>query len=265
MKVALIQMRPRLKALDANRERALALMASVPADLYVLPELFSSGYTFARADEVASAAEPAGAGPTFEALSAFARDSGAVVVYGYPERDGDRFYNAAGTLGPSGWIGNYRKIHLFAREKLFFTAGDQPAPVFDLPWGRLGVMICFDWYFPELTRSLALGGADLIAHPSNLVLPHCPQAMLTRSLENRVFTVTCNRVGRESNGGVHYRFIGRSQVVSPKGELLIRLSANREQAVAVDVDPAQARDKSVGEMNQLWHDRRPALYTQAGA
>ena len=260
MRLALVQTAPRMLEPRANLESALAMMEPLAADLYLLPELCFSGYTFARQEEVAATAEPAGAGEVFMALAAFARRRNAYVCWGFPERAGERFYNSASLAGPAGHIGTYRKAHLFSRETLFFAPGDAPAPVFELPFGRVGLMICFDWYFPELARSLALRGAELLLHPANLVLPHCPQAMITRSLENRVFSATCDRVGTETNGGVTHRFIGSSQVVSPRGEILVRLGREQEEATVVEFDLTAARSKRLGEYNDLFADRKPALY-----
>jgi predicted amidohydrolase len=244
----------------ANLESALAMMEPLAADLYLLPELCFSGYTFARREEVAATAEPAGAGEAFTALAEFARRRNAYVCWGFPERAGERFYNSASVVGPEGHVGTYRKLHLFSRETLFFSPGDAPAPVFDLPIGRIGLMICFDWYFPEMARSLALRGAELVLQPANLVLPHCPQAMITRSLENRVFTATCDRVGVETNGETTHRFIGSSQVVTPRGEILVRLGREHEEGAVAEFDLAAARSKKLGEYNDLFGDRKPALY-----
>jgi predicted amidohydrolase len=264
MKLALIQLAPRLLDRAANLEAALSWMqpaaGQAAADLYLLPELFTSGYTFVRQDEVTSCAEAAGSGTSLDALAGFARRHDCHVVYGFPERDGNKFYNSANLVGPKGLITTYRKLHLFGREKLFFSPGEAAAPVVELPWGKVGLMICFDWYFPELARSLALRGAELLLQPANLVLPHCPQAMITRSLENRVFSATCDRVGIEENGDVRHGFIGSSQVVSPTGELLVRLSGDREEAAVVEMDLARARSKAVGQHNDLFADRAPAHY-----
>lgn len=260
MKLALIQLRPRMLAVEANVAAALALMRTVDADLYLLPELFTSGYTFVAAAEVAAAAEPAGAGASFAALSAFAQARGAWVAYGFPERAEETFFNSASLLGPAGLVGTYRKIHLFGREKLFFAPGAAAPPVYELPFGRVGLMICFDWYFPEVARSLALRGAELILQPANLVLPHCPEAMITRSLENHVFSATCDRVGVEQNGAVIHAFIGKSQVVSPGGEILVRLSSDAEESAVVEMDLAAARSKKIGAYNDLFADRQAALY-----
>ena len=123
-------------------------------------------------------------------------------------------------------------------------------------------MICFDWRFPETARTLALAGADLIAHPSNLVLPHCPQAMVTRCLENRVFAITADRTGVEERVHGHpLHFIGQSQVVDPDGNVLYRASKNDEEVRVVEIDINKARDKSINSKNDLFEDRRHDLYS----
>src|SRR5262249_55396179 len=145
------------------------------------------------------------------------------IAYGFAESDGARLYNAALLVGPQGIVGSYRKLHLFMREKELFDAGETAPPVLHVSDVGVGLMICFDWVFPEVARTLALRGAQILAHPSNLVMPWCQAAMLTRSLENRVFSITANRTGSEPKpDGSTTTFTGRSQVVSPRGELLLR-------------------------------------------
>lgn len=126
---------------------------------------------------------------------------------------------------------------------------------------RVGVMICFDWYFPETARCLALGGTEVVLHPSNLVLPHCQEAMKTRCLENRVFAVTANRVGddvRSVDRRLH--FTGSSQIVDPLGGVVVRVGEDRECVEVREIDLQQARDKRVTPLNDLFADRRPKLY-----
>jgi predicted amidohydrolase len=124
-------------------------------------------------------------------------------------------------------------------------------------------MICFDWRFPEMARLLALEGADLIAHPANLVHPYCQDAMITRSLENAVFTITSSRTGSERVEGTAIRFAGRSQIVSPRGERLAQAGPEEECVRTAEIDPTAARDKRVTERNDLLLDRRPDLYGAA--
>jgi predicted amidohydrolase len=164
-------------------------------------------------------------------------------------------------IGPNGYLGKYRKIHLFGTEKNCFDQGNLPLKIFNIGAARVGVMICFDWRFPETARTLALGGADLIAHPSNLVLPHCPQAIITRCLENRIFIVTANRVGTEERiPGNALNFIGQSQVVDPDGNILCRASENGEETKIIDIDIEKSRNKSINSSDDLFTDRRPDLY-----
>jgi predicted amidohydrolase len=122
------------------------------------------------------------------------------------------------------------------------------------------MMICFDWFYPESARTLALRGAQIIAHPSNLVMPYCPDAMVTRCLENRIFAATSNRVGREDRGGIDLGYIGKSEIVSPRGEILTRLPETGEAIAVVDINPALASSKKLNEFNDLFGGRRPELY-----
>ena len=257
-RLAVVQTEPVFGDVAASVHAALGLMQTAPADLYVLPELFNTGYNFKDHQEVRQLAEPQD-GPTCRELLKFTRDNSCYVAYGFAEKS-DKLYNSALLLGPEGIIGVYRKIHLFYRENLFFTRGNLGFPVFKLPFGTVGLMICFDWIYPEAARTLATKGAQLIAHPSNLVLPHCPDSMIVRCLENRIFTVTADRVGRENRGGIDLTFIGQSEVVTPGGEVLVRMGGTEPEIAVVDVDLSTADDKKVNEYNDLLKDRREDLY-----
>jgi len=121
-------------------------------------------------------------------------------------------------------------------------------------------MVCFDWYFPEAARTLALKGADVIAHPSNLVLPHCPDSMPVRARENHVFTVTANRHGEEEKEGETLTFIGMSEVCDPSGSILQRADRDTDELGVVQFDPRAARDRRLNEFNDVLADRRPDTY-----
>jgi len=261
-KVAFVQMRPELLNPEVNYERADKLVreaAGKGASLIVLPELFDTGYVFNDIEELESIAQPVPSGKTVEFLEWLAQEVESFIVSGTAEKADDGFYNSAVVVGPSGYIGKYRKTHLFDREKLFFKPGDTGFRVFDLGFAKVGVMICFDWFFPESARTLALMGADVIAHPANLVMPYCPKAMPIRALENRVYTITADRIGEER--GV--RFIGMSQIASPTSEVLVQ--AGTDEAVGVaEVDVRVSRNKRLNERNDVFKDRRPEFYQILG-
>jgi predicted amidohydrolase len=258
MRIAIVQMNPVFGNVADNIEHARSLITREQADMFVLPELCMTGYNFIDAKEVSDLAEAAD-GRTFREMVRLAKEKACCICYGFAENSG-RLYNSAALVGPSGLLGLYRKVHLYFREKIFFTPGDLGFPVFSLPFGKVGMMICFDWIFPESARSLALGGAELILHPSNLVLPHCPDAMVTRCLENRVFSATANRVGAEDRGGISLSYIGRSEIVSPSGEILTRLDSDKAQTSVVEIDLSVARNKNLNEFNNLMGDRFPDRY-----
>ena len=178
---------------------------------------------------------------------------------GLAERDGARLFNSAVLVRPDGTLGLYRKVHLFLDEKSLFDPGDLAFPVFAACGTVIGLMICFDWIFPEAARSLALAGARVLAHPCNLVLPWCQEAMVTRCLENGVYAVTANRVGREGRAGAELVFSGGSQVVAPRGERLARLGATGTGAAVARLDP-EAPGPQLTPRNDVLGDRRPELY-----
>lgn len=261
MLVALVQTDPSFGAKEANIRQALSMMESVKADFYVLPELFATGYNFENATEVLSLSEPFENGYTYREMSKFCRDNNCYVTYGFAESADDNFYNSAAIVGHDGTAGLYRKVHLFDRETLFFEPGDLGFRVFDTKLGRIGLMICFDWYFPESARTLTLMGAQLIAHPANLVLPNCPDGMRTRCLENRVFAATADRIGTEDRGGHSLTFVGQSQVTSPRGEIMHRSPVDKPEVAVLDISLTMADDKNLNHHNHLLNDRRPETYT----
>jgi predicted amidohydrolase len=261
MKIGVYQNHPEFGMVEKNARQAVHDLKGVEADLMVLPELFGTGYQFISRDEVSELAEEIPEGLTCRAFMELARSKEMFLVFGLAERDKGRIYNSAAVVGPEGFIGRYRKSHLFMEEKLFFDPGDTGFRVFDLGTFRLGVMICFDWWFPESARSLAIMGADIICHPSNLVLPDCQRSMKTRSLENGVFSATANRIGTESRGGkAALTFTGESQILDNRGDVLTRLKKGETGTSVVDIDPERARDKSITAVNDRLKDRRPELY-----
>ncbi|MCX7914195.1 MAG: hypothetical protein N2511_06380 [Thermodesulfovibrionales bacterium] len=261
IKVGFYQLRPSFGKKRENLKKTIKKIENVEADLIVLPEFFATGYQFISKDEVADLSEEVPYGETTLLLSEVSMRKDIFIVAGIPEKEGDKFYNSAILTGPKGFIGVYRKTHLFFEEKIFFSPGNTGFKVWETDIGRIGIMIWFDWFFPESMRTLALLGAEIVAHPSNLVLPYCPHAMPFRCLENRIFAITANRVGAENRkNGKSYDFIGMSQIVSPQGDIIVRASKKREEFLVAEIDLKLATDKSINQYNDLFKDRRPEYY-----
>jgi predicted amidohydrolase len=260
MQTAYVQFMPVLGDIAQNLRKIERLVDGADAELIVLPELCNTGYFFTSRKEAEGLGEEVPAGRTTELLCRLAKAKNAHLVAGMIEKCGDKLFNAALLVGPAGPIATYRKIHLFHEETLWFDPGDRDLAVYDIGPCRVGLMICFDWLFPETARTLALRGADLICHPANLVLPYCQEAMVTRCLENRVFAVTANRTGAETRGGKELRFTGKSQITAPDGSILKRATETAEEIGVVDIDAKIARNKTINPFNDAFGSRRPEYY-----
>jgi predicted amidohydrolase len=261
LKLGFVQTNPSFGNKEKNVEEAINLSKKVGGDLMVFPELFNTGYAFISKKEIDYLAEEVPNGYTTIKLMEHSKEANKTIVAGLAERFDDKIFNSAVVVYNGQFIGVYRKIHLFYKEKLWFSVGDTGFRVFDLGHFKLGVMICFDWFFPESARVLALEGADVIAHPSNLVLPGlCQKAMLIRSLENRVFIVTANRTGTEFRGGERFNYTGRSQITSPSMKVLASAEEDEVIAKVVDVDISEAHNKNITKFNHAIQDRRVEFY-----
>ncbi len=262
MKIGFVQTNPIFGERDKNLARTIELIKeNASADLLVLPELCTSGYLFEELSELQRLGEKIPEGPSIKAWEKVAKETDTYLVAGICEKTAEsKFYNSAVLIGPEGFIDVYRKIHLFNTEKNFFTPGDGPLKIFNLGSAKIGIIICFDWIFPEITRILALHGAEIICHPANLVLPFAQKTMLARSIENRIFTITANRVGEDIRPSSRVLFTGQSQITSPKMEILAQAEESIEEVQIVDVDPTQARNKMVTSLNHIFLDRRVDLY-----
>jgi predicted amidohydrolase len=265
MQVAVAQIDPQLGEKEQNFAICVARMeeaAALGAQLLVLPECAIPGYMFDSAEEAMPYAEEI-PGPTTEALERESARLGLYVVCGLLERDGDALRNAAVLVGPDGLIGNYRKTHLpFLGVDRFVVPGDE-LRVYDTPLGRIGIEICYDLRFPEVTRTLALKGADMVAHPTNFPMAAKIQTELitvARAAENRIYLLTANRCGKERRG----EFCGRSQIVDPFGVRLAETDEYTQTLLVGEVDVEKARDKDYvipGEYElYLFGHRRPELY-----
>ena len=264
------QLAPRIGNLDANRELSLnAIAAAVQdrADVIVLPELMTSGYVFESAQEAASIAIGAG-DPLLREWGTAASRGDAVVIGGFCERGEDgRIYNSAAVVDGSGVIGVYRKVHLWDREKLWFTPGDAPPRVFDTRAGRIGVIVCYDLEFPEMTRTLALAGAELIAVPTNWPLVARPEGerppevtiAMAAARINRVSIACCDRVGTERGE----EWTGGTSIVDENGWVLASQTGKGPARALLDL--TKSHDKSLTRLADVFGDRRPEFYGAVSA
>ncbi len=260
MKIGFLQLKPKFGAVRDNVRAAGSLLKNVNDATIVLPELFNTGYLFRSQDELATLAESALTGFTVTEMKKVAKQRNLNIVFGIAEKQGRKYFNTAVLVTPKGKTYTYRKTHLFDREKLFFTPGDRSYAVHNVGGVRIGMMVCFDWAFPEVTRILALKGAQVICHPASLIMPYCQDAMKTRSIENRVFTVTANRIGAEKRGIVSVSFTGNSQIVDPAGNVLASAGDRSESLKTVDVQVEEADNKAINTNNDLFKDRKVSLY-----
>ena len=262
MKVGFFQFQPIFGDKEKNIKKAIQLAEKVEADLLVLPELCTTGYLFKDRNELESLAERIPEGETVKHFLNLSRKKKMNIVFGMAEKDENGIFNSSVLVTPQGNINAYRKLHLFWEEKFLFTPGNKKLEVFDVDDTKIGMMVCFDWIFPEVARVLALKGAEIICHPSNLMLPYAQPAMVTRCIENRVYAITCNRIGTEERDEKKLCFTGQSQIVNPSGNVLTKASEDQEEVWVMEIDPGLARNKEVTPYNDLWRDRKVDFYSE---
>lgn len=261
MRVGYFQFAPSFGEIETNLSKVLSRLQQVEADLIVLPELPFSGYLFEDRNELASLAEEPKDSAIVNRLLELCRKKDLYLVTGFAEKVNGKLYNSALLLGPEGLIHVYRKLHLFNIETEYFDPGDTPLVTHEIRGARIGIMVCYDWAFPEVARSLALQGADIICHPSNLVLPWGQQAMQVRCLENGVYAITTNRFGTDERPRGSVTFTGQSQIVGPRGEIIHQAGQQSDELFITEIDPSKARDKQIASLNHLIKDRRPEFYS----
>ncbi|MEM9738692.1 MAG: nitrilase-related carbon-nitrogen hydrolase [Pseudomonadota bacterium] len=269
--VAAIQFAPGLSR--DPLEQALILLeeaASGGAQLIILPELFLGPY-FCKTQEEAhfALARPTNGHPVISLLSDWARNNGVVLTVSFFERDGPHFYNSVAMIDADGAVlGTYRKSHIpdgpGYQEKFYFRPGSAEPNVWETAIGRVGVGICWDQWFPEVARSMALKGADVLVYPTAIGSePNDPsldtaarwrRAMVGHAVSNVIPVVAANRVGDE-DGQVFY---GESFIAGPDGEFLAKLDREETAVVSARFD-LEAIEKERAAWG-FFRDRRPDLY-----
>lgn len=247
----------------ANISKINNFIDHLQSDIIVFPELCTSGYFFQSQEEAIASAEPF-LGETITALQHKATERNQIYVVGFAELGDDgNAYNSAALIMPNAKLTTaYRKTHLFYKESKcfamgntgFFVVEDKERDV------KIGIMICYDWRFPEAARTLALAGADLIVCPSNLVTDVWHIAMPARALENKVYLAVANRTGTEIGGEEELVFKGESAIWGYNGKIMAKSGVDEESVLTVTIDPAQTRNKSFNAFNNIFTDRRPEMY-----
>lgn len=264
-------MEPVLGDPDTNRAatvRAIGEACANGARLVVLPELCTCGYVFRTPEEAAACAEAA-TGPTVTAWAEAASRHGAVVVGGFAELDEGVLYNSAAVVSGDGLLAVYRKLHLWGLENDLYEPGSAPPPVVDTAFGRIGVAICYDLWFPEMARMLALEGAEIMALPTNWPVDPRPEGERPMEVSlamgaahvNRIVVACADRCGTERGLG----FLGWSMIVDSDGWLAAPAAGAGPATVTAEVDLAKTRRKAWGRHNDLLADRRTDVYRGLGS
>jgi N-carbamoylputrescine amidase len=272
VRIACIQMQPAMGKVEDNVVHSLGLIGravELGAKLVVLPELSNTGYMFQSREEAFALSEPIPNGPTVRAWSGIAAKHGLHLVAGICERDGNKLFNSAVLIGTNGYIGTFRKVHLWNEENLYFEPGDLGFPVFHTAIGRIGMAICYDGWFPETYRLAALQGADIVCVPTNWV-PIPGQAKgreamanilaMAAAHSNSIFIACADRVGTERG----QLFEGQSLIVGHTGwPVAGPASRDKEEILTADVALGEARRaRNWNAFNQVLRDRRSDLYDE---
>ncbi|MEW5736053.1 MAG: carbon-nitrogen family hydrolase [Thermodesulfobacteriota bacterium] len=257
---SVIQMEVRPGRVEDNLARALAgvrAAAGWGSNLVLLPEMFTCGFDNENLAAHAGASERA-----LSLLSEAAAGRSVMICGSLPEVSGGKIYNTAVAIGPDGRVlCRYRKIHLFrpTEEDRYFGAGESPG-LFPTPWGKVGIMTCYDLRFPELARSLCAAGAAMLLVPAqwpSVRIRHWEVLLAARAVENQVFVIGANACGKSGD----LLLGGRSALLSPWGRILKRAGARPARLSArLDMDEVERARKAV----PVWEDRRPAAYGKAG-
>lgn len=270
VKVACLQMDVKIGNIDENINKSVSMIneaADNGAVLIVLPEMANSGYNFNNKEEAIQLAENLNDSKSVKAWSKAAQDRNVYIVAGITEIHGADLYNSAVLIGPEGLIGKYRKLHLWEEEFLWFEPGNLGLPVFHTPIGRIGIVICYDMWFPELYAILAAQGADIVCVPTNWVtidsLPNNmknfgPTLAMAAAHSHGIYIAAADRVGTERD----MVFPGRSLIVRTAGIPIAGPADDTEQIIYGDCNFAKVRAHSSNKYNSSKKDRRLDVYDE---
>lgn len=260
--VEVFQFSPFYQNLDENQNYLIRKIEDSINDILVFPELSLSGYFFISSESIDGYSIET-SDHFFKKIQTLSKETNKIICFGFAERDDNNYYNSAAIFFPDEDLSSvYRKSHLFYKESLVFEKGNTGFFTINYPqWDiNIGLMICYDWRFPEAARTLALQGADIILCPSNLVTGVWQKVMEARALENKVYMVVANRVGSETFENETLTFNGESSIISCNGNIMVKAGIDNEISIISEIDPKKTRDKSFNSINNIFNDRREEIY-----
>lgn len=257
MKLAQIQFSPLLGEIEQNTSKVAGLISQCnDSQLIILPELSDTGYNFTDKEHALLVSRPIDDNPYLTMLLEQSKKLNTHIVTGVSEKRGANLYNSALLISPKGIVGKYSKIHLFMNEKDIFEEGDGELNIFEVDGFRIGMLICFDYLFSDVWRIIAQKGADIIAHPSNLVTYNAFKVVPALGIMNKIFIATTNRIGKDRD----LEFAGKSFLCNPNGEIISEAGRQNEEILFSEIDPEMARNKMITARNHVFDDRRPERY-----
>lgn len=263
MRITIVQSFPKYADTANNLDSIHSIIDSVETDLLIFPELATSGYFFTEKSQIMPHVLKWNESTELLQIQEKATKTDTIIVLGFPEQEGDALYNSAGIFMPDATQSKvYRKTHLFYKEHLIFEQGNTGFfCVHDKKHDcKIGIMICYDWRFPEAARTLALQGADVIVCPANLVTTLSGKVFPARAIENKVYVAVANRVGEESLEGETLLFRGESALYDYLGERIAIASFDNEEILHAEINPQETRNKAFNSINDIFKDRKPEMY-----
>jgi predicted amidohydrolase len=271
IRIGCVQIDPVFGDIESNLKKFEKFVSDADADLLVFPELAFTGYFFTSTSQAKQFAQPID-GMIVEKVRQIAKHSNIAIVTGFLEENNGILYNSAIAIDRNGSLaGHYRKVHLFYYEKVVFAPGDLGFPVFEIEVRngekiKLGLQICYDWRFPEATRSLAIKGAEVVAMPSNIVTTTgmLLETLRVRAFENKVIVAFADRVGSEKalidNKTEVLTFLGGSCIINYNGDVLNIGSSQEESITYANVINENTRLKNINNFNNIITDRQNKMY-----
>lgn len=257
MKIAQLQFSPLLGEIEKNTTKVAELICQCSgSQLIILPELSDTGYNFIDREHAILVSRPINDNPFVTMLLQQSKKLNTHIVSGICEKTDDKLYNSSLLISPKGIIGKYSKIHLFMNEKDIFEEGDGELNIFEVDGHKIGMLVCFDYLFSDVWRILAQKGADIIAHPSNLVTFNAFKVVPALAIMNKLFIVSTNRIGTDRG----LAFAGKSFLCNPSGDIISEASSQNEEILFSEIDPELSRNKMITARNHVFDDRRPGKY-----